>query len=135
MPNNAAKPQGEVKAEAMAEKIATKAVDQLVDSPKVDINKADKKEIMPELKKELTDVIMNQTNQEPWYQSRILLTQYGGLIVSILAVLGIAIEPDHVEKIIAAWLAVAALIQPALTIWARLFSKKPLTILGGSQNQ
>ena len=73
-----------------------------------------------ELVKHTTDVVMNQLNQEPWYKSRILVTQYVMVIVTIASALGYVVTPEYKEQIITTVLVLGGLVAPALTIWARL---------------
>lgn len=76
--------------------------------------------------KEVVPVVVNQTNQEPWYQSRTILLQYATLIIALLGIFGYTIAPELRDQIIAAVLAVGALVNPLLTLYARIFAKKPL---------
>lgn len=65
--------------EIKAADVVKKTLDSLAASPKVDLTKAAADAIKPEIVKEMTSVIMNQTNQEPWYQSVVTLSAYVGL--------------------------------------------------------
>lgn len=124
--------QQQVATEKAAEKIVDKVLNNLVQDPNVNLTNATSKEIQHTVTKEITAVVMNQTNQEPWYQSRILLSQYMTLIVAALGVFGIVIEPEYAEIIIGVVVTVGSLVNPLTTLYARLFAKKPLTILGTS---
>lgn len=64
--------------EIKAADVVKKTLDSLAASPKVDLTKAAADAIKPEIVKEMTSVIMNQTNQEPWYQSVVTISAYLG---------------------------------------------------------
>lgn len=126
-------PEPTVKATATV--IVDKVLTNMVKDPDVNLSKSGKEDIKAAVVKETTAVIMNQTNQEPWYQSRIIVGQYATLIVTVLGLLGYAIEPEFKEEIIGAVISVGALVNPLWTLYARIFAKKPMTILGTGSGQ
>lgn len=113
-----------------AETIANTVLDNLVQDPNVNLTNATKGDIKAEVIRETTAVVMNQTNTEPWYQSRITVSQYVTLIATLLGIFGYAVAPELRDQIIGAVLAIGMLINPLVTLWARWFAKKPMTILG-----
>lgn len=117
--------QAQVAAEILADKVVNAAVAS-TDLP--GITHATKAEVKEALVEETTQVVINQLNQEPWYQSRILVTQYITLAVTLLGVFGYVVTPEYRDQIIAAILAVGAVVTPLITIAARLWGKKPMTL-------
>lgn len=68
-------------AEIKAKEVVSETLDSLAKSKSIDLTKADAAAMKPAIVKEMTSVITNQTNQEPWYQSNVTL----GIFLTALA--------------------------------------------------
>lgn len=116
-----------------ATQIAEAVLTKVIASPKVNTasveTPAAKQEVKDAVVKASTEVIMNQTNQEPWYRSVVIVTQYVTLIVSLLGLLGVTIDPDSSKLIIGVVLGVGALVAPLVTLWGRLAAKRGLVVV------
>lgn len=110
-----------------ANQIANAVVQATALHPKIDV--VSPNQLQQIVAKETAAVIMNQTNQEPWYKSTIIVTQYVTLIASLLGLLGVVMEPELKQAIIAAVLAIGALVSPLVTLWARIRAKKGLIVV------
>lgn len=114
------------KISALADQITQQTLVNLENDPNVNLTNATATEIKGDVKKEVSAVIMNQLNQEPWYQSRIIIAQTVTLVAAVAGILGYSIAPELREQIIVAVLAVGALVNPLVTLWARTKAAKPL---------
>lgn len=116
----------------IADMIAGKVIDLAIATPIIKSatpeTKAELKEV---LKAETTTVVTNQLNQEPWYKSTILVTQYVSSVIFILGIAGIVVEPQLKDEIVAGILAVSSVLAPIITIWARVKAKKGLLAFFG----
>lgn len=116
-----------------AEVLANKVVDAAVASADLpNMSKSSQADTKAALVKETEAVVMNQMNQEPWYQSRIIVTQYVTLLVTLGGIFGYVVAPELRDQIITAVLAVGAVITPLITLYARMFAKKPMTLFTGT---
>ncbi len=79
-------------AEIKANEIVSKTLDHLAKSSSIDLTKASAARMQPAIVKEMSAVITNQTNQEPWYQSNVTL----GLILAGVATVIKPWAPDLV---------------------------------------
>jgi len=70
-----------------AAEVVSKTLTALAKSKSVNLSMDEAQDMKPAIIKEMADVITNQTNQEPWYQSRVTI----GAIVAVAAgVAGVA---------------------------------------------
>lgn len=109
-----------------ANQVANAVVGKLVANPKIDMQNPG--QVQQAVVKETAAVLTNQTNQEPWYKSTIIVTQYVTLIASLLGLFGIILEPELKEAIITAVLSIGAVVGPLVTLWARIRAKKGLVV-------
>lgn len=110
-----------------ATEVVTKTLDKLAADPNVNLSEASADKMKPAVIKEMTSVIVNQTNQEPWYQSNVTL----GIILTAAATIIKPWAPDLVPFLqdpdtVAA---IVTVIQGAGLLWSfagRWWIKKPL---------
>lgn len=112
-----------------AEILAEKVVDAAVESSQFpSMSTATQEDTKKAIVKETEKIVMYQMNQEPWYQSGILVTQYVTMFVTLAGVFGYVIEPELRDEIIAAILAIGGVVTPIVTVYLRIFKKKPFTL-------
>lgn len=70
-----------------ASDVVKQTLDALAKSKSVNLSMDDAQDIKPAIIKEMADVITNQTNQEPWYQSRVTI---GAIVAVVAGVAGVA---------------------------------------------
>jgi hypothetical protein len=105
---------------------ATKgALDRTVGSA-IDTN--EKREIVDRVLTEAAPVVLNQTNQEPWYQSRVTLSALLAILSGLLATLGYAdILPNELRgQLIELFIAAGPVIAGVGALYGRWVAKKPL---------
>lgn len=71
-------------------------------------------------------VIVNQSNQEPWYQSRVTWGALLSIATGIAALFGIVISPEDIELFIGIAMAAGTVIGGAITLYGRWKAKKPI---------
>lgn len=76
------------------EKEIAGAVVEAVKSPTTNATASDAKEISDAVKAEIVPIVMNQTNQEPWYQSHVTMGAIVFILLKVLAQLGWAVPAD-----------------------------------------
>lgn len=113
-------------AQIKATEVVNRTLDNLAASPSIDMTTAEASAMKPAIIKEMSSVITNQTNQEPWYQSRVtwgaILTAAAGLA----GVFGYAFPAEVQGKVIDAIIAAGPLIGAAVVLYGRYIGKKPL---------
>ena len=74
--------------------------------------------------KEAAAVVINQTNNEPWIQSRVTLGALGGTFGAVAVILNMFATGD--VDVVQLSGALATLIGAGVTLWGRWAAKKPL---------
>ncbi|MFD2142292.1 hypothetical protein [Ancylobacter oerskovii] len=82
--------------------------------------------IAKEVAKETAAVVVNQTNNEPWYQSRVTLGAILAALAGILGLFGWAFPAEMQGKVIDLIVALGPVIGAALALYGRWAAKKPL---------
>ncbi|MFD2143771.1 hypothetical protein [Ancylobacter oerskovii] len=82
--------------------------------------------IAKEVAKEATAVVINQTNNELWYQSRVTLGAILAALAGILGLFGWAVPAEMQGKVIDLIVALGPVIGAALALYGRWAAKKPL---------
>ena len=110
-----------------AQEVVRKTLDNLAKSPSVNLTEAGAGAIKPAIIKEMSSVIANQTNQEPWYQSNVTLGIFLTAAATVIKpwapdIVPFLQDPDTVNAII-------TVIQGLGLLWSfagRWWIKKPL---------
>lgn len=76
--------------------------------------------------KEVAAVVINQTNQEPWYQSRVTWGALGSILLPILGVVGVTTDVITLDEFVALGLAAGTTVSGLLTLYGRWVAKKPI---------
>lgn len=125
--------------ETVSEKLAEKVLDNLVKQDDVNLSKAGKADIQAEVVKQTSQVIMNQSNSEPWYLSTVTWGAVLTVIFSLLEVLGYSIAEEDKSALISNVTEIIKAIGPILTAitgvivwWGRWRAKRGLTVLSGT---
>lgn len=71
-------------------------------------------------------VIKNQTNDEPWYQSRVTLSAILAIVSGLLAAFGYALPDELQGQLLEIAVAAGPVIAGVGAIYGRWFAKKPL---------
>lgn len=79
-----------------------------------------------QIAKEVSAVVINQTNNEPWYQSRVTLGAILAALAGILGLFGWAFPTEVQGKVIDLIIALGPVIGGALALYGRWAAKKPL---------
>ncbi|MDR6953772.1 hypothetical protein J2X65_003135 [Ancylobacter sp. 3268] len=87
---------------------------------------ADASVIATEVAKETAAVVINQTNNEPWYQSRVTLGAILAALAGILGLFGWAFPAEVQGKVIDLIVALGPVIGAALALYGRWAARKPL---------
>ena len=84
-------------------------------------------QVARDLANDLAPVLVNKTNNEPWYQSRVTW----GALVSIgtglgTLLFGVMWQPQDAELIIAIGTAAGTVVGGGITLWGRWKARKPI---------
>jgi len=71
-------------------------------------------------------VLVNKTNSEPWYQSRVTWGALVSIGTGVAALFGFTIAPQDADLILAVGAAGGTVIGGVLTLWGRWAAKKPI---------
>lgn len=110
-----------------------KAATAVADSPTTNIKQSDVPAITAKVLDEVAPVLVNATNQEPWYQSRVMWGSIVAIAAPIIApVFGylvgetVTVSADEQAQI-ASWLAlVGSAVGGLIAIYGRFVAKKPI---------
>lgn len=133
----------QVEASAQSEKAADQIVDRVLTNmaqdPEVNLSKAGKVDIQAAVTDEISKVVLNQTNSEPWYLSTVTWGAIFTLFFSALGVFGWVISAEDQEAITKSISTIVQAAGPILTAvsglivwWGRWRAKKGLTVLSGT---
>lgn len=86
----------------------------------------DASRVAEKVAKEVAPVIVNQTNQEPWYQSRVTWGAIIAALAGILGLFGYTLPEEMQGKILDAIVAAGPLIAAVVVWYGRWMAKKPL---------
>lgn len=119
-----------------AEHIANKVLDKLVADPKVNLAESGKQDIKDEVVAATERVIVNQTNQEPWYLSVVTWGSILAMIFGVLGTFGYAVAAEdqasiihNVTEILKAIGPIAAALGGLIAWWGRWRAKQGLMVL------
>jgi hypothetical protein len=112
-------------AEIKANEIVTKTLKNLADDPDVNLSKDSADRMKANVTNEITSVVMNQTNQEPWYQSRVILFSIGAILTTGYSA-GLDFLDGTPPTVEAFSGYAAALVMQFGVLYGRLIAAKPL---------
>ena len=110
---------------ALENKIAA-AVIETVNKPNVAAQYQAARPIIEAVTDKIGPEIINATNNEPWYQSRVILGSLAAMVATVLAIFGITFDLDTQSKVIDLIVVAAPLIGSAYALYGRLTVKKPI---------
>lgn len=103
------------------------AVSKAVRDPETNATPADIKPISDAVREEITPIVVNATNMEPWYQSTIIMGTLVTLGIKAIAQFGYKIPPELHGQILDFIIAVVPYLSGISVILARKgFFKKPI---------
>lgn len=76
--------------------------------------------------KEVAAVVVNQTNNEPWWQSRVTWGAIIAAIAGILGIFGYTLPSELQGRILEGIIAAGPLISAAIVLYGRWVAQKPL---------
>lgn len=116
---------------ALAEIIFGQVFEKVLDTvskPSVPVTKKDEQAVAQAVTKELAPIVVNASNAEPWYQSRVILGALVAIIGSALGALGIALDEETRQQIIVIIPVVISTAGSIYALYGRIVgsTKKPL---------
>jgi hypothetical protein len=91
-----------------------------------EVTVAAQRAIVPKVTEEVAQVIVNQTNQEPWYQSRVTWGAILAALAGILGIFGYALPEEMQGRIVDVIVAAGPLVSALIVLYGRWVAKKPL---------
>lgn len=88
----------------------------------------DARDVVAQTAQAAAATVVNQTNNEPWYQSRVTWGAIIGGLVAIGGIWGYVLPPEKQSAIVEALVAIGSVIAPLLTYYGRWVATKPLPI-------
>lgn len=107
-------------------KVANQVVDKITKDPQNDVSNASAVEIKNAVTKEVSAVVINQTNQEPWYQSRVIIGTGITVLASIAGLAGYSVAPEDAAALTQLVISGVTLVSGAFALYGRIFAKKPI---------
>ena len=90
------------------------------------LDAGDAAQITHDVAREVGSVIVNQTNNEPWWQSRVTLGALLAGAAGVAGILGYTFPEDVRGQIVDAVIAAGPIIGAAITLYGRWAARKPL---------
>lgn len=90
---------GKTVADILGKAVFDKALDVMLD-PNVPISDAQAPTVARKVEAAIKPIVVNATNSEPWYQSRVILGALVGVIASALGVAGIVIDEQTRNELV-----------------------------------
>lgn len=99
-----------------------------VSKPSVPVTKSDERVVAQAITKELAPIVVNASNSEPWWQSRVILGALVAIVSSIAGAVGIVIDEDTRQQFITLVPVVISTAGAIYALYGRIVgaSKKPL---------
>lgn len=99
-------------------------IDAIDNAPNVNPSSPELKGIADSVVRDVVPVVLNQTNNEPWIQSRVLLGSFGTIVTSIFAISGLYKAGIVTGELYAP--PIVAILTAGLAIYGRLVARKPI---------
>lgn len=112
--------------EIKAKEVVGQTLDKLAQSPSINLSEASAEKMQSAVVKEMSAVIANQTNQEPWYQSRVTWGALVSVALPILGALGVATDVIEPDELIALGMAAGSVVGGIITLYGRWVARKPI---------
>jgi len=112
--------------------VVADALAKQADNKSNDLTAADATKITPqvskEVNKEVNAIVTNITNQEPWYQSRVIIGAAISMIAQLARVAGVQLDitPEDQEAVVNLALSVLSLAGVAFALYGRMVVQKPM---------
>ena len=97
----------------------------LKDSP-IPVPGNERKEIIDQVIDKVAPVVLNQTNNEPWYQSRVTIGALLAVLSGLLGAFGYALPDELRGQILEIVIAAGPVIGGAVALYGRWVAKKPI---------
>lgn len=98
-----------------------------INSPTTSAQPSDKVEISNTVIKATEGIVINATNSEPWYQSRVTVGNYVAIAAQVLGpVIGRSFPPDEQALVTVAIMGIGAVVGAGFSLYGRWFPNKPL---------
>lgn len=98
----------------------------LAASPETNVSGNEKRRIAEEVIAQAAPVILNQTNNEPWWQSRVTIGSLLAVLSGVLGIFGYALPDELRGQILEIIVAAGPVIGGAIAIYGRWIAKKPI---------
>lgn len=104
----------------IATSVLVNVIEKVLTRDSVPVTNSKAPQIALEVAKELQPVIENQTNAEPWYQSRIFWTQAIAIVSGVVGLVwGLEISPQDRDLILLVVIGINSVVTPAGALYAR----------------
>jgi hypothetical protein len=120
-------------AEIKAHEVVSKTLDKLAKSPSINLTDASADRMKTAITREMSSVIVNQTNQEPWYQSRVTWGAIMAVVAGGAGLVGYSFTAEdqafwlnNIEQGVQIASSAVALLGGAYAWYGRWRAKKPL---------
>ncbi len=90
------------------------------------MDQGDAADVAHAVTREVAAVVVNQTNQEPWYQSRVTIGAIVSIAVPVLGALGVSADIVDADQLTALLVAAGTVAGGILTLYGRWKARKPL---------
>lgn len=79
-----------------------------------------------ELNDRLIPILQHETNNEPWYRSRVTWGAIGSIALPLLGIIGVTSDIVTLDEFVAGGIAVGAMISGIVTLYGRWAARKPI---------
>ena len=116
---------------SIAEVIFGQVFDKVLETVKKDsvpVSSGAERAVAQAVTEKIAPIVVNASNSEPWYQSRVILGALVGIVGSLLGALGIALDEETRQQIIVIIPVVISTAGSLYALYGRIVgaSKKPL---------
>jgi drug/metabolite transporter (DMT)-like permease len=103
-----------------------RAVSAAAASPVTTTSPGDVSTITAKVLTEVAPIVVNASNQEPWYQSRVTWGAIASIVLPLLGILGVSTDVINADQLVALGMALGTVVGGVVTLYGRWVAKKPL---------
>lgn len=106
--------------------IAMSAVVAAVSNPAVDASPTAALPIAESVARQVVPTVLHETNNEPWYQSRVTIGAIVSITIPLLGLFGVSADVINGDELTAILLAAGSAVGGAITLYGRWKARKPI---------
>lgn len=106
--------------------MATAAVVAAVHNPAVDASPTAALPIAEAVVRQVVPTVLHETNNEPWYQSRVTIGAIVSIAIPLLGLFGVSTDVINGDELTAILLAAGSAVGGAITLYGRWKARKPI---------